>query len=202
MLFSNKIVAKFLNDNFEIAKHSVADVPKVQIDFGNGNVIRRSFRGDVATYVCDSSGVVLDVLPGIYDSQTYVDSLAQILNETRFDVEQAPAFLSRYHEARLRSVETAELAGVSPAEFKSAVKKFDGKLNSPLDFEEHGLLALDAQNNEAAARPVVHQYLASRGAVRPQEIQDWLYKELFHIDLTDPFLGIKAELERNYPFEQ
>jgi hypothetical protein len=50
----------------------------VRIDFGSGHVVTRTFQGNIATYVCDSSGQVLDVLPGIYTPNVYQDRLEQL----------------------------------------------------------------------------------------------------------------------------
>jgi hypothetical protein len=61
-------------------------------------------------------------------------------------------------------------------------------------------LALDAQVNERIRRRTIHEYLARRGAVRPEDIKKWLYKEVLHADLGDPLLGLGNLLNDNYPF--
>ena len=73
MLFSRKEIADFINQTFEPVWESVRAVPIVRVDFGNGRVITRTLHGNIATYVCDSGGRVLDVLPGIYEPGSYVD---------------------------------------------------------------------------------------------------------------------------------
>ena len=78
MLFSNDRVADYINNNFEAAWQSVRPVPTVTVDFGNGKTIRRTLRGNIATYVCDSQGRTLDVLPGIYEPKTYLEQLKQL----------------------------------------------------------------------------------------------------------------------------
>jgi len=63
-------------------------------------------------------------------------------------------------------------------------------------------LALDAQVNERIRRRAVHEYLARRDAVRPEDIKKWLYKEVLHTDLDDPLLGLGSLLNGNYPFAE
>ena len=84
MLFSNEVVAQYINENFEPTWESVRPVPQVTIDFGNGKVIRRTLHGNVATYACAADGRVLDVLPGIYEPRTYVARLKELQDLYRY----------------------------------------------------------------------------------------------------------------------
>lgn len=101
MLFSRDNVAKFVNDNYEATWESVRPVPIIKIDFGNGNVITRTLHGNIATYVCQSDGSVIDVIPGIYAPDVYV----QRLNELRLlagyvralTPEKGAEFVKNYH---------------------------------------------------------------------------------------------------------
>jgi hypothetical protein len=101
VLFSRDNVATFVNDNYEPAWESVRPVPMVKIDFGNGTIITRTLHGNIATYVCNSDGNVLDVIPGIYAPDTYVKRL----NELRLlagwvkalSPEKAEAFMKEFH---------------------------------------------------------------------------------------------------------
>ena len=77
MLFSNEKVAAFINNNFEPAWESVRPVPIVRIDFGEGAVVTRTLNGNIATSVCTRDGLVLDVLPGIYQPDAYLEQLDQ-----------------------------------------------------------------------------------------------------------------------------
>jgi hypothetical protein len=77
-LFSRADVALVVNRNFEPVWESVRPVPLVHIDFGNGTVLTRTLHGNIATYVCDAAGRVLDVLPGIYEPIAYMDRLNQL----------------------------------------------------------------------------------------------------------------------------
>ena len=61
-------------------------------------------------------------------------------------------------------------------------------------------LLLDAQVNEHIRRPKVHDHLAKRDGVMPDDIKKWLFKEVLYADLDDPYLGLKGVLTANYPF--
>ena len=71
MLFSSSEVAQYINATFEPVWENVRPAPLVTIDFGNGNVVKRTLQGNIATYVCGSDGTVFDVLPGIYAPDVY-----------------------------------------------------------------------------------------------------------------------------------
>ena len=77
MLFSNEQVAAFIAANFEPVWQTVRAVPLVHIDFGNGIQVTRTLHGNIATSVCTADGMVLDILPGIYEPRTYLDRLQQ-----------------------------------------------------------------------------------------------------------------------------
>src|SRR5262249_30415126 len=64
----------------------------------------------------------------------------------------------------------------------------------------HPGLAFDTQVNETVRRRRVHDELAGRGRVRPEEIKHWLFKYVLKADLDDPLLGLGEVLNRNYPF--
>lgn len=51
-------------------------------------------------------------------------------------------------------------------------------------------LAEDTWRNETERRLTIHERLAEAGAIRPQQIKRWLYKEVLHADLDDPYLGL------------
>ncbi|HEV3080438.1 MAG TPA: hypothetical protein VGY66_11685 [Gemmataceae bacterium] len=77
MLFSNEQVASFIAANFEPVWETVRPVPLVHIDFGNGMQVTRTLHGNIATSVCTADGLVLDILPGIYEARTFLDRLQQ-----------------------------------------------------------------------------------------------------------------------------
>lgn len=162
----------------------------------------RTVNGNVATYVCTSAGQVVDVLPGIYDSATYVSSLADIRNrfdsiaknKNRFETE-----LKAYHAERMSagaSVRKTAAAGTTP--YAVPGSRTDNQTNL---VALESTLAADAELNERERRPLIHSYLREKGAVTPDKMKTWLYREVLHADLDDPYLGFDQILSKTYPFD-
>lgn len=118
MLFSNSDVASFINANFEPAWESVRPVPIVHVDFGNEVAVTRTLHGNVATYVCNAEGNVLDILPGAYDAATYLAQLEQLslLNRWIAQSDQPLVQLREYHTDRQRAPDEA----TTPKRFRSS----------------------------------------------------------------------------------
>ena len=96
MLFSDNTTAAFLNDEFEPVWESVRPVPTLTIDFGNGHEIERTLHGNIASYVCDAAGKVIDILPGLYAPAEYRQRMAELARlhaRLRSDPARAPGRL-------------------------------------------------------------------------------------------------------------
>jgi hypothetical protein len=108
VLFSNEQVAAFITANFEPAWEMVRPVPLVHINFGNGVEVTRTLHGNIATSVCSAEGLVLDVLPGIYEPRTYLDCLQQfrlLENYARqADRQASAAVVKAYHEKQAEAL--------------------------------------------------------------------------------------------------
>lgn len=189
MLFSDKEIAQFINDNFEPVWQSVRAVPTVRIDFGNGKVITRTLHGNIATYVCSPSGRVLDILPGIYAPRAYRTALDKTLRLAdrvkRCDPAEQQTLLASYHKHQ------AKLLGkkISPRSSDEIPK-----LASSEDVANWQELNRDTRLNENVRRHQIHEMLATTGAVRPEFLTKWLYREVLHSDLDDPYLGLRKVL--------
>jgi hypothetical protein len=61
-------------------------------------------------------------------------------------------------------------------------------------------LADDTRINESVRRQMIHEQLAKNVSVSPRDISKWLYREVLHADLDDPYLGLGDVLFANYPF--
>ncbi len=107
MLFSNSEIASFINDNFEPTWESVRPVPLVQVDFGNDTSVTRTFHGNIATYVCNAEGNVLDILPGAYDAVTYRAQLEQLSLLSRWiaEADEPLMQLREYHADQRRGLD-------------------------------------------------------------------------------------------------
>lgn len=229
MLFSNDAVVQAINSGFEPYWESVRPVPMVKIDFGNGHVITRTLNGNIATYACTADGQVLDILPGIYAPAEYQDRLGQLRLLANFADQEGPAKrgerLRQYHQGQLVALAKNEppprfinfnMADFGKAKIERRVKavllagadaeKIVG-VNPPKDDKAPagdlaGWKALleDTQHNEAVRRKEIHGFLAQQNATQPKQMTKWLYREVLHADLDDPYLGLGKVLFDNYPF--
>jgi hypothetical protein len=64
------------------------------------------------------------------------------------------------------------------------------------------LLAADTTYNETERRALIHRKLAELPTVHPDGVHRWLYKEVLHADLDDPYLGLSPVLFGKYPFSE
>jgi hypothetical protein len=175
-LFSNSVVAGYMNEHFEPTWKSLRPVPKVKIDFGNGNVIDRTLNGNVATFVCTADGTVVDVLAGTYTPDNYLRRLRiaeRMVEMLPTNPTERRTFLTNYHK---RETERT-LSGIYASDL-------------PDDVSENG-----------PRHKQIHQKLAELPDAKPEEITKWLYKEVLHADLDDPYLGLKPVLFASYPFQ-
>jgi hypothetical protein len=240
VLFSSETVAQAIHDQFEPVWVSVRDVPIVTIDFGSGHKLTRTLNGNVATYALHPDGTVLDILPGIYKPEEYVQQLEQMnyLYRHTFGVnvtENTTNRLAEYHKTQAQLL----VAGKEPGHFEfnhhAAISK--RRVENPLKFVlaaassgppttaqvAHAQappqattptveskasntlrgwkeMAEDTKLNEKIHRKSIHLHLADAGLVQPKDLTNWLYKEVLHADLNDPYLGLGAILNSNYPF--
>jgi hypothetical protein len=109
VLFSNAEVAQFINATFEPAWESLRPVPIVTIDFGNGKSITRTLHGNIATYVCNAAGTVIDVLPGVYTPAPYREQLALLAGVAK-SLAQLPEGVM---ETNLRAYHTQRAAALN-----------------------------------------------------------------------------------------
>jgi len=77
----------------------------------------------------------------------------------------------------------------------------DASLDTREPLARWKLLAEDTRINERIRRLAIHRYLAHRETVSPGDITKWLYREVLHADLDDPYLGLGKTLFASYPFE-
>jgi hypothetical protein len=89
--------------------------------------------------------------------------------------------------------------GVKEGDKKALVE--DPKVGSAEDLANWKLLAEDTRVNESLRRRQIHEELARRGLVRPEAVTKWLYREVLHADLDDPYLGLGSTLFASYPFK-
>lgn len=226
MLFSNDKIAEFVNEYFEPTWQNVRDVPIVTIDFGDGKKITRTLHGNIATHVCTADGSLLDVLPGIYQPATYLDRLGEFVQLHRWvsESQDRAKRLAQYHRLQAEALAAGKPTMVIGATVPRTKKVIEGAvklvlaprradstkraaatavestLSAKEDVALWKSLAEDTQLNEKLRRRTIHEYLAKQGLVAPQEITKWLYREVLHADIDDPYLGLGKMLFASYPF--
>jgi hypothetical protein len=209
VLFSRKDLAEYINRTFEPAWETVLPVPLVHVDFGNGKVLTRTLQGNIATYVCTPDGYVVDVLPCIYDPVGYWKGLEQLSLLATVNGKQpsSPRFatlLENYHLTSLlqpvASPRPVESPGSSNSNEQIAASERVPPLDSAEDLANWKALRQDTRLNETVRRRQIHALLADKGLIRPGEIMKFIYKEVLHTDLDDPYMGLGSVLFANYPF--
>jgi hypothetical protein len=79
VLFSQPELAAFIAARFAPVWQKVRAAPQVSVDFGGGRVVRRTLHGNVATWILDQDGFVLDVIGGVYAPAAYRERLEEAL---------------------------------------------------------------------------------------------------------------------------
>jgi hypothetical protein len=101
VLFSNPEVSSFIRSQFVAAWEAVRPVPIVEIDFGNGRKIKRTVNGNIATYICDPTGRVVDIIPGLNTPEAYLKDLKYALNLYRASLAAFDKTVIEYHQENL-----------------------------------------------------------------------------------------------------
>lgn len=204
-----------INGESEPVWESVRPVPMVTIDFGNGQVVRRTLHGNIATWISDSRGRVVDVIPGIYEQQAFEARLRPILALARrlgkLSDETFAAEVRAYHKGALSFAPGHSVAGLADM----SKKRLEGPTEDFLargsrlraEFSESdqaervaAALLLDTEKNEAERRPRIHRHLLEAGVTQVEKETRWLYAQVLHTDLDDPWLGLLPTLFGTDPF--
>ena len=70
--YKNREINSLLRERFVLHWRSVRPVPKVTIDFGDGNHLERTLTGNSIHYVLDSRGRLIEALPGLSGPETFL----------------------------------------------------------------------------------------------------------------------------------
>lgn len=220
-----------MNRDFEPVWVSLRPVPIVTIDFGNGTTIRRTLHGNVATYACDFQGKVLDVLPGIYEPKTYARRLEQ-LKLLHQQVMQSGRpnydYLADYFQRQVNQLSSSGLplelterpsvtitGAEGPLEVvmrpakriqarrvSASIENTSVRDSGNKNPETWQALAEDTRLNESVRKLAIMKHLVAKEPQRPDQISKWLYREVLHADLDDPYLGLGKLLFDHYPFAE
>jgi hypothetical protein len=208
VLFSQPDVASFLSDSFECAWESVRPVPRLSIDFGDGRRLERTLRGNIATYLCTSAGETFDLVPGLVSAPEYVQRLREgmVLFERLASAAPAAGALhpgsAMIHDWHQRLADTdgllvrAETADIAPS-FRNVSKS---RVERPLELAlvppllPLTELSLDTLDARRRGYREAHTFLARSGPRTPADLTRGVYRELLHVDLDDPYLGLAADV--------
>jgi hypothetical protein len=141
VLYSNAEIASVLRDRFVLHWQSVRPAPVITIDFGDGRKLERTITGNSIHYVLDSSGHLLDALPGLYGPQAFLRGLADAEGlfkslHGKLD-QQRTALLWKYYSAQHNKInvawyeDTTKIGGKAPEGFITQTTR-DGKLDAIL----------------------------------------------------------------------
>lgn len=224
MLFSQPELADFLNTRFECIWQSVRPVPKVTIDFGDGRVLERTLAGNVATWILTRSGRAIDLVPGVLAALQYRQELedALALHAELVQLEGFASFLdpaqaerelvARYHGAALQLAALAPEAARAAAEQeilsadlakmmvegtlrRSVGELLRAELARPLaQLAPEAPLAHDTAFNLSTRAALVHALLAAEPLAEPGALTARVYREILHVDLEDPWLGLAPDV--------
>ena len=143
VLYSNAEIATVLRDRFVLHWQSVRPAPIITIDFGDGRKLERTITGNSIHYVLDSSGQLLEALPGLYGPQAFLRGLADaegLFKSVNGPLNRKPnqersQLLWQYYSAKLDKINVAwyeditKIGGKAPKGFVVTPGR-DGKLEA------------------------------------------------------------------------
>lgn len=102
VLYSNRQVSSLLRDRFVLVWTSERPVPVVTIDYGDGRKLKRTLTGNSIHYVLDSSGEVIDALPGLFDPVSFARIVSVAGDAARWGPSMRGQYLARADDQILR----------------------------------------------------------------------------------------------------
>ncbi|HET9479500.1 MAG TPA: hypothetical protein VFO72_09150 [Pyrinomonadaceae bacterium] len=141
VLYSNAEIASVLRDRFVLHWQSVRPAPIVTIDFGDGRKLERTVTGNSIHYVLDSSGRLLEALPGLYGPKAFLRNLTEseslfksLIGKSNMAMD---SLVAAHHQVRYNTLsaawltDTAKIGGKIPEGF-SVVRDQKGQLTAVL----------------------------------------------------------------------
>jgi len=154
VLLADPEFKKLLQNEVVPSWEMIREVPKVTIDFRNGQKVTRTLKGNVAMYLCEPDGRVIDAFGGVVTPKDFVpvirDSIRHLAGKTHAEV-------SAFHRIRARAFQVAGLnAGktVAEAPLLIAPSKPRSKQSTSQDPRRLEFEAAAAQLFDASAEPM------------------------------------------------
>lgn len=220
MLFHDSDIATFINDNFEPTWEKVREVPRAEIDFGNGKKLTRTLNGNVGTYFVTAGGGVFDIVPGIVSPTEYMRRLtaatAQYRQLHNVPLAEQKSAVAHYHR-EMTELASKGVAGImaqgqrigpGPDMRKFIVEGPVKKAFGTRGVERRvGYMLMAAGTEKKAGKkdqelvaetdyniekryPKVHKLLTGRALATPKSLTRVVYKSILDVDLDDPYLGL------------
>ncbi len=104
ILYADPKVSAVLREHYILHWSSERMVPKITVDFGDGRVMRSTIAGNSAHYILSPEGKPLDVIPGLYSPDAFIEELQAGLDLAKQYArgKDRAALLRRYHQEALR----------------------------------------------------------------------------------------------------
>jgi hypothetical protein len=186
-LYPDPRINRVLRDEFVLHWQSVRPVPKVTIDFGAGRRVERTLTGNSAHLVLDWRGRPVDVLPGMFDRDTF-----------RFLLDQARGFAEadrRELANRHTAARAPRLPEILPSRAVAASRIAMTKhiVEAPLLRAVKADVDGDTRQNLELHDRVHEAFAAGAEWAGLDGLVEWIYAELFAMPLADPALGLDVE---------
>lgn len=79
-LFKDPLFQELVGKDVVPAWEMVREVPKIEIDLGDGKKVRRTVRGNAVMYLLDPSGHVVDAYPGVYTASDFLPMVRESID--------------------------------------------------------------------------------------------------------------------------
>lgn len=184
LLYPDPAINRVLREQFVLHWQSVRPVPVVTIDFGGGKRVQRTLTGNSAHLVLDSRGRPVDVLPGLFDRDSFLALLEQAGRFARADRRDLPRLHAGARGRRLPPV------APSRAVVASRIAPTKHLVEAPLLRAVKSDVDADTRENLALHDRVHEAFAAGAEWAGIAGLVEWIYADLFEMPLADPALGL------------
>jgi len=196
-----------MNRDFECVWEELRPAPHVTIDFKNGYVLERTLNGNVATLFVAPEGGVFDILPGLMGKPTYASKIELIAERFRA-ARRSGVFSSDSVRADCES--RAEMwRAIAPELMPPNMLDFDVEIakgvveipiktalgvgGKPISPSDQASLNADTRSVFTTLLPAALDLLAKHPLAAPEELTEELFRDILHVDLEDPYLGLAVD---------
>lgn len=196
-LYVDPNTVALLRDRFVLHWESLRPVPILTIDYGDGRVEKRTVTGNSIHYLLDSSGRVLDAIPGLVDVPSFRQELTSFAELTTAAPVTDDRLSVYYQSVNRRAVDYAR--PVVPNALARNSADFSVPAMTKTFVEGPALRALrnpsdvvrtDTIQNLTAFRPQILKWIAAGEGADLVKLNDRIYRELFLAPLDDPQMGL------------